>query len=167
MSKLKNSGYTHSDRIEILKSGINSYNKLKQKEKDGIRPFYRSKEFEINKRKAENKDKKANWFSKDEKSFKTVIFVEPSPYSELIECLKETETKYHISENERIKFIEKAGKKTLSLMKVSNTFKENCAPEDNCHPCKNNEDLTYCKKSNVGYRIICKLCEHKRKISDL
>ena len=111
MSKLRNSGYTHSDRIEILKSGINSYNKLKQKEKDGIRPFYRSKEFEINKRKAENKGKKANWFSKDEKSFKTVIFVEPSPYSELIECLKETETKYHISENERIKFIEKLERK--------------------------------------------------------
>ena len=105
--------------------------------------------------------KKSKWFSKENNKFKTVIFVEPSPNGELLKLLKETESKFPINDDERIKFIEKAGVKNISLLKVSNPFKENCLAEDNCFPCSTNDTFTDCNKSNIGYRIICKLCESR------
>ena len=42
MVDLKISGYDEKDRFEVLKGGVNTYQKLKRKESKGIRPFYRS-----------------------------------------------------------------------------------------------------------------------------
>ena len=44
MEDLKLSGYNERDRENILIGGIQTYSKLKQKEKMNIRPFYRSRE---------------------------------------------------------------------------------------------------------------------------
>ena len=43
MQLLKNSGYSEAFRAEILKSGVQGYNKILKAERDGIRPVYRPK----------------------------------------------------------------------------------------------------------------------------
>ena len=47
MGQLKMSGYSEQDRYEILKSGFNHYNKLQSQQVEGIRPFYRSRNFNL------------------------------------------------------------------------------------------------------------------------
>ena len=51
LEDLKVSGYTEKDRYEILKGGLNTYKKLKEKVSAGKRPFYRHRSFDKEKRK--------------------------------------------------------------------------------------------------------------------
>ena len=57
MTELKASGYTEIDRYEILKSGIIRYEKLREKEVEGTRPFFRPKNFQRKAREEEKEDK--------------------------------------------------------------------------------------------------------------
>ena len=43
MQLLNNSGYSQKFRTEILKSGLEGYNKIVKAEKEGVRPVYRPK----------------------------------------------------------------------------------------------------------------------------
>ena len=63
MCELKQAGYTKKDRAEILKSGVTRYQNLKEKEKKGIRPFFRKRSFEEQERSEEKEKKKSNWFN--------------------------------------------------------------------------------------------------------
>ena len=55
MAELKISGYSENDRAEILKSGIRRYENLRDKERKGIRPFFRKRTYEEKKRHEEKK----------------------------------------------------------------------------------------------------------------
>ena len=58
MISLKVSGYNHSERINILEGGFRTYDKLKEREKKGERPFYRPSYFEKEKRKRSHGSRK-------------------------------------------------------------------------------------------------------------
>ena len=131
--------------------------KLCDKESKGDRPFYRPYKFQRKERNEKNKSKKNNWFRNKDENIKAVIFVEATPRNELINKLKETEDKFRISDNERIKFIQKGGKKIKDVLRNSDLFRQNCTSESNCFPCKGKSKFSFCRKSNVGYRLQCKL----------
>ena len=61
MQLLKNSGYSEAFRLEILKSGLQGYNKIFKAEKDKVRPMYRPKGWKEGARWLEKKRKKSNW----------------------------------------------------------------------------------------------------------
>ena len=107
MKELKSSGYTESDRLNILKGAINTYNKIAAKEQAGTRPFYRNSKFERSKRLTEKLDKKTNWYKSDNcnKNYATVMFVEATHGDTLLKMLKATEEKFKFSNNKRIKFV--------------------------------------------------------------
>ena len=58
MTEVKASGYSEFDRYEILKSGINRYESLRRKEEEGLRPFFRNRNFQRNFRDEEKKETK-------------------------------------------------------------------------------------------------------------
>ena len=60
MTELKASGYSEKDRLQILKSGIIRYEKLKKKEEENIRPFFRKRNFRRSERAEEKKSKKTD-----------------------------------------------------------------------------------------------------------
>ena len=65
MEDLKLSGYTEKDRENILIGGVNTYERLREKERQNIRPFYRPREEQlVSGSKKINKVK--NWFKKRE-----------------------------------------------------------------------------------------------------
>merc|ERR1712218_195757 len=74
MQLLKNSGYSEAFIAEILKSGINGYNKILKAEKDEIRPIYLPKGWKESARWMEKRRKKNNFW-------KSCIFVPPTPGS--------------------------------------------------------------------------------------
>ena len=45
MKDLKQSGYNENDRLNVLKGGFKTFENLKTKERNRIRPFYRSNLF--------------------------------------------------------------------------------------------------------------------------
>ena len=144
MEKLKRSGYDEKDRLEILKGGINTFKRLKAKEEKGERPFFRPSRFKKKERLKKKSEKKNSWFKHKNDVVKSVMFVDPSPKSELMKLLKETEDKHKISDEERIKFVEKAGMKAVDVMKVNDPFRKNCPPEKHCLPCKNGKRYSFC-----------------------
>ena len=75
--------------------------------------------------------------------------------------LKETEEMYKISVNDRIKCVQKSGKKYIDHLKISDPFRKNCPDEANCFPCKGKDKYSSCKKTNIGYRLWCNLCESR------
>ena len=161
MAELKASGYSEYDRYEVLKSGIGRYESLRRKEKEGKRPFFRHKNFESSVRKEEKERKKNNWFRKNNNKFTSVFFVPPTPGSTLLKMLKQTEQKFQIGEENRIKFVETCGQKYIDYFRSSNPFNIKCKPEEKCLLCDSSLESSNCKVSNIGYTLICKLCKDR------
>ena len=166
MQRLRISGYTESDRQNILNGTIKTYINLKQKEYTGIRPFYRSKSFNKKERTLLKSNKKKTWFrgKSNDSRYKSVMFVDATPGDTLLKMLRNTEERFKISSECRIKFVSKAGQKLVNLVKRKDPFAKNCTNND-CPPCENlspeHKVLTRCKVDNVTYQGICKTCGDK------
>ena len=164
MIDLKASGYSETERLNILQGGINCYKNLKRKVFKDLRPFYRNNLYNKNERKMSKANKKNTWFKsrKSDSNIKSVIFVDATPDDKLLKMLKETEETYKISNDCRIKFVSRSGTKLVNLLERKNPFETNCNDEE-CPPCKEtdtyNDKLTKCKTDNVTYQRSCKTCE--------
>ena len=169
MKELKASEYTEKDRENILKGAVNTYKNIKTKEILKERPFYRDNSFEKFKRKIAKSNKKANWFKGKQRdsNYKSVLFVEATPGETLLKLLKETEERYKIADDCRIKLVSKSGSKISNLIVKKDPFAINCN-EDECPPCGSinpkNSKLSKCRTNNVTYQGICKTCNEKGKI---
>ena len=128
----------------------------------GKRNHYRKSE----ERKEQKKKKEANagWFRKGTNGnrYETVLFVEATPESELLNAIKAVEETFKIDENKRIKVVEKSGRKLIENIRVTDPFRKNCKEED-CLACKSADKFTNCRKNNIGYTIQCKTCKTKGK----
>ena len=94
------------------------------------------------------------------------MFVDATPGDGLLKLLKNTEEKFKISEDCRIKFVSKSGHKLINLMKKKDPFAENCSGND-CPPCENLQTegkISRCKIDNVTYQGICKTCGDEGKV---
>ena len=109
MQLLKNSGYNQKFRSELLKSGLNGYNKILKAERDGVQPVYRPRGWNETARWLAKRRKKNNWLGP---FWKSCIFVPPTPGSELKKLMqsKEEEMRAGGRETYPIKIIEIAGK---------------------------------------------------------
>ena len=149
---LKLSGYNEEKRKDILANGVKTFENLKLKEKEGLRPFYRNSSFNKEDRKEAKKDKNKSWFKSKGKAenIQTVMFVELTPRGELVKKLRETEEKFKIDNNKRVKFVEKTGIKLINILQRKDPFKKNCEKKD-CVPCQFVQEtggtkLTKCRK---------------------
>ena len=109
MQLLKNSGYSEVFRAEILRAGLQGYNKIVAADKEGLRPMYRQKDWRKSARWLDKKRKKKSWLGP---FWKSCIFVPPTPGSELKKRMqqKEEETRVGGREGWPIKIIETAGR---------------------------------------------------------
>ena len=63
MLKLKNSGYRKKFRTEVLDSIMKGFEKIKENDKMGIRPIYRSRDWNKEERQLSKFNKKCNWLN--------------------------------------------------------------------------------------------------------
>ena len=61
MLKLKNSGYSHKFRTDILDSALNAFEKILMDDKEGIKPLFRYREWNREEKAKDKTDKKLNW----------------------------------------------------------------------------------------------------------
>ena len=163
MQDLYISGYSERDRYNILTAAINTFKKIKQQEFSQIRPFYRPNSFKHTERKHIKSKKKSNWYQGKnyDNNFKSVLFVEATPGDKLTKMIRETEEKFQIAKDQRIKVVSKSGMKLVHLLEQKNPFAKNC--ENDCPPCENTGDnsnkITNCKVNNVCYEASCNNCK--------
>ena len=157
MQLLKNSGYSESFRVEIMKSGLAGYNKILTADRLGQRPIYRLRQWRASARRMEKLKKKKNWLGP---FWKSAIFVPPTPGSELKKRLqaKEEETRAGGREAYPIKIIETAGKTLEQTLVNNDPFNGNKCTDAKCVPNNNPENKINRRRNCVCYQITCKLC---------
>ena len=81
MIKLKNSGYGEKFRKEVLDSILKAYQKMREDDISGVKPMYRSREWNREERDIKKSKKKSNWWNpeKSKVKYKSILFVTPTP----------------------------------------------------------------------------------------
>ena len=150
----------------IIHFPLLTHTKIKEKEKQGERSYYRGPSKQKNITVKDKEKKRSTWFKgKDGKSnFKSVMFVDSSENDELVRILKETEDKHRVSDDIRIKIVSKSGTKLKDIFVKKDPFAENCDKRD-CMVCSKNGGSKHmkCRKQNVTYESKCVTCEKEEK----
>ena len=109
MIKLKNSGYDQKFRIEIVDSAIKAFENMIEEDRKGNKPLFRDRNWQQEERLALKQNKKRNWFRNENSKYKSVLFVPPTPGSQLAKELQNRENELNKYNDERIKIVESGG----------------------------------------------------------
>ena len=156
--RMQFSGYEEDFRMDVVRSAIKAYEKIKCKVQKGERPLYRTKQWRMKERVKEKRKKKTTWYkgnrktekNKMEKEYKSVIFVQPTKGSILKNKYEDVIRKSKCE----VKVVERAGRNIRQKLQKSYPFcKENCDVKD-CFVCLSSGKGN-CRKENVNYEIEC------------
>ena len=171
MLKLKNSGYNVKFRKEILDSALKAYEKMKEDDKNNVKPMYRSRDWNHEERQLSKAKKKLNWWNSEKSKIKyrSVLFVAPTPGGVLVKELRKREAELNKNSKERIKIEEKGGLKLKDILVAKNPFKKSKYVEKTCPLCTSSEVVVSsedgvkipCNTNNVGYRWLCLTCKDR------
>ena len=174
MLKLKNSGYGQKFRKEILDSALQAFDKMLADDRNGTKPLYRSKTWNMEERQKTKLNKKHNWWNneKSKTQYKSVLFVTPTPGGVLASELRKREADLNKFSEERIKIVEKGGLKIKDILSSrkpgqnSNCSKKTCPLCTESQFVKVNPDKKRlpCNTNNVGYRWRCLKCQENEKV---
>ena len=100
--------------------------------------------------------KAKNWLG----TYKSCIFVSPTPDSELQKLMqaKEKELRAGGRENFPFRIIETAGNPLEWVLTKPDPFEGNKFTGDRCQPNRNKSNKISCRRNNVGYEIKCRIC---------
>ena len=173
MLKLKCSGYDQKFRSEVLESILNAYEKMLESDKIGVKPLYRSRDWNAKERKDTKIAKKFNWWNstKSNVQYKSVLFVTPTPGGVLAKEVRTRLQELNKNSKEKIKVEEKGGVKIKDMFGPKNPFKALKCTQKTCPLCTesefisvNPENKIQCNTNNVGYRWICDTCMENDKV---
>lgn len=152
--RMKESGYDDYTRLEIIRLGVEAYERQVQRENDGICPLYRPKGYEKAKREKKKLRNKMSW----SKPHDSVVFCPPTPNSVLAKKLGEVVQEAKQNGGVDIKIVERAGVKMRSLMPGLKT-------QDKCNRehclVHTNGGRGPCNKPGVVYRGQCVTCQER------
>ena len=154
--RMRDSGYPERMRAEIIQSGLNGYNKMRETERNGGRPVNRLRSFNKWERRKERMKKRLNWYKKDK--YSTILYVPCTPRSTLARRLKEVEVRGRQDRKWRVKIVEKGGQTLRSQLSKSDPWAGEKCDKATCFPCRKSGGGN-CRRKNVGYRITCEECK--------
>ena len=169
MVKLKRSGYPEKYRIEVLDSARKAFEKMMKDDNEGVKPLYRSKDWNLEERKLEKRNRKLNWYknpgeTETETKYKSVLFVPVTKGSVLAKEIKQREEEINKYSKERIKITESSGINIKDFLIKKNPFPEEKCKETKCLVCKSETNSSLkipCNTNNVGYRLSCNTCSSR------
>ena len=145
MKRLQASGYEKSTRYHVMRSAFKAYEKIKENDANGIRPMYKSKNWNATERRKSRKSKRTSWYG----DFDSVIFVDATPNSEL----KKLFDKEINQRRMKIKVVERSGTKMKSILQKNSVLNDKQCPED-CFVCAT-AGKGNCMGSGATYTIRC------------
>ena len=90
-ARMKASGYGEKYRLEVIKSGVESFEKMVMEEKNGGRPINQGRTWNEDQRQKKKELQKKNWYRSG--GFDVPLFVPHTPNGELAKRMKEVEAK--------------------------------------------------------------------------
>ena len=124
--RLKESGYTAKERLAIIQEGTKAYQNQVQREADGVCPLYRPKEYQREKRVKKKEMSKVAWY----RPHNTVLFIPPTPGSELKRSLQTIADRFEEDSGTKIRIVERAGQKIKHILPGLNS--SNLCTEQHC-----------------------------------
>ena len=158
----------------MLDSALNAFDRMIEDDLNGVKPLFRSKEWNYEDRQKAKLDKKRNWWNSDRSKIKytSVLFVTPTPGGVLAKMLREREADLNKNSKERIKIVEKGGLKIKDILCSKNPFQNNKCSQKTCPLCTGSKyveavkgkNKDHCSSNNVGYRWNCLKCAENDKV---
>ena len=167
MVKMKNSGYNQKYRKEVLESALSAFEKMKSDEKHGIKPLYRSRDWNHEERNENKQKKKVGWYKNTKNTnieYKTVLFVPITKGGALAKEIKQREEELNKYSQERIKIVESGGIKIKDFLIKKDPFPKSKCQLKKCFVCASSVKETpslSCNTNNVGYRLFCNTCKDR------
>ena len=157
MARMYKAGYSEGYRKNVLSHAIRIFNKMKQEETDGVRPLYRPKDWEAERRIIDKKYKKHNWASKG--GYTAPIMVPATPGSELANMLREI-AEAEATEDVKFKVLETGGNRIKHQLQISNPTATPGCTDTGCIACRHGKgEGGNCRRSNITYEVECLVCK--------
>ena len=135
--------------LEIIKSGINVYEKIKEEVNEGLRPLHRKKEWAYFERKKKKQNQKMGWYRKG--GYEAVLFIPATPDSKLSGLMK---CRIREESSIKIKVVEKSGKKIKQILQKNDPLADLICYKPECAVCSTSKKGG-CRSSGVTYKVIC------------
>ena len=144
-------------RGQVVKSALNAYDRIREKDERGEVPMYRPRNWNKEEREEEKKRKKSNWFRGKEGKNESVLFVPATPGGELKKKYQEVIGAAEV----KIAVVEVPGTTMKRKLQKSDPFKKpKCEKEENCLVCSGS-DRGRCRDEGVTYEVKCLECGGK------
>ena len=157
IQRTKEAGYGENYRKTILEQALSIYDDKIDKDKRGVQPIYRPKEWQKEERKKKKRENRHDWSTKG--GYIAPIFIPSTPGGELARKMRkviEDEKKSNIN----FKIVEMGGKTLKRELQKSNpTSTPGCTRPDCLGCCRERGKGGLCQRNNVNYEIECGLCK--------
>ena len=154
-NRMRASGYDEKYRFEIIKSGVEGFDKMVEEENNGGRPINQRRTWNKDQRQKKKELQKKNWFAKG--GYDVPLFVPHTPGGELAKRMRSAEAQNHQGRKIRFKIVEKGGVTLERMLRRSNPWsQENCGRAE-CFPCQGGEGGT-CWREGITYTLFCVEC---------
>ena len=153
--RMKASGYDQQFRLQVLKSGMEGYDRMLETERRGGRQVNRLRSCGEDERLKTKELQDKNWFRAG--GFDVPLFVPHTPRGELARRMKEKEAHNNQGRNIRFKIIEKSGVTLENKLRKSNPWSGERCGRPSCFQCKT-DDGGDCWRESVTYSLVCEEC---------
>ena len=152
--RMKESGYGAEVRLRVLQDGCRAFEKQVQRDSEGSCPLYRPKGYQQDKKRRKKALSKVAWYRPQN----TVLFIPPTPNSELKKRLQTVANKTAEESGLRVRIVERAGSRLQHMLPGLKSQKE--CEEQKCflHSTggRGNHEV-----EGVVYRGDCMTCEEE------
>ena len=160
--KLRRSGYPATVRHQVIKTALEKWDKMCEKEDAGVRPVHRPREWKEKERRQEKERKRNNWHQSKTGQVSAPLIIDPTA-GPLTKEMKEICRKFEEVTEMRVVVQERAGNALKHLAKPEPLKNRGCGRAD-CFPCSSSRPGK-CEKNGCGYRIRCETCMRAGRLS--
>ena len=158
--RMQFSGYPESFREEVVKSAMDAYERMIDKDQQGEEPMYRMRDWKMVELAEVRRKKKSEWFKGAEGKNESVIFLPATPGSELKKRYMYMDT--IMKAGVGVAVAEFPGCSAKSKVQKSDPFRSReCGDVDKCMVCGNGGRCGRCRRTGVAYEMGCKRCNQR------
>ena len=159
-SRMKASGYPEKFRLEVIKSGVEGFEKMVKIEEEGGRPVNRPRSWETDLRQKQKQFKGRNWFRNG--GHHVPLFIPHTPGSKLAKLVRAKEEENNQGRKIRFLVCEVGGTQLHNVNWKPNPWSGGKCSRVNCFPCKG-ETGGNCWRPGCTYSLNCDDCTLKYK----
>jgi hypothetical protein len=153
--RLRLSGYDERFRLQVIRSGVEGFDKMAEVARSGGQPINRPRSWEEDRRRRKKELQKKNWFRPG--GFDVPLFVPHTPRGELAQRMRAKEAENNQGRKIRFKIIEKGGVTLEQKLRRSNPWAGGRCGRPECFPCRGPRGGN-CWREGVTYSLWCEDC---------